>query len=1389
MSEVTDIYTLYMPMERRQAIANAYPLPDRINGSVLFADISGFTALTTTLVEELGPERGVELLTNQLNQVYGDLINQVHRYRGSVISFAGDAITCWFDQDNGARATAAGIAMQRVMMRYSAVITAANTAVEFGIKVAVTAGAARRLLVGNPRINTMDVIAGRLLDRVAAAEQQIQQGEIIVGREVVAQLGESIIVDEWREANGESFAVIANDNHEIEPNPWPSLPPINQEISRDWLLPPIYERLAEGLGEFIAELRPAVTFFLKFSGIDYDQDEDAGHKLNAYIRWVQSVLARYEAYLLQITMGDKGSYLYTLFGAPTAHEDDAARAVAAAIDLQTPPEHLGFIQNVQIGISQGVIYAGAYGSEARHTYAGLGDQVNMAARLMSAAKPGQTLVSGTVAKTAVRYTFQNLGTMILKGKKEPQSVFAVQAQESARLDDSLKGRSLVPMVGRTAEQAYLQARLEQLQAGISSIVIIEGEAGIGKSRLVADLQERATQLQVRFLIGLGDAIAQNTPYHAWRSVFLGLFGIKEGDKGTAVQEKAYTHLLHLPALQERIPLLNSVLPLNIPDNELTAQMSGDVRAGNTRDILTAILAQLSSPLLLILEDAHWFDSASWALMEQVRKTVAPLMLAIITRPMQLTESPSHSQPPEYKQLLVDENTHHLHLNSLPAEDAIALVCRRLGVNSLPEPVAELIIDRAEGHPFFSEEMAYALRDTGHIQIENGRCHLVDPATRFRNLDFPDTIQGVITSRVDRLSPGQQLTLKVASVIGRVFPYQTLHDIHPIVQDKPNLNTYLDTLERLEITPQETPPPKVSYIFKHITFQEVAYNLLLFSQRRQLHSGIAEWLETVNAQDLSPYFPLLAHHWTRAEVPEKAINYLEKAGEQALRNGAYREAIDFIQQALTLADTNQLLTDKASNGQPIVLSSQHPFANIRPAYWQLLLGEAHFGLGQLVESRVYFLNALRLLGWPMPITVGDVRKSLLREFLHYLWLVTLPDKVRLRLNPSTPDTRTRQLAAARAYEPLGLVYYFANETLPAVYTALHRFILAKEAGMATSELARGYASVCGIFMLAQMYRLGQEYGRQARNITREIKDQPALAWALLSTSVFSIGVTPWPEIEAWLQEAIQLNKRLQDKRSLGDSISVLRNVYYFQGKFQDSYECALELQKVGTDSGNLEHQAWGITGQANANLQMGDINTALSLYNASIASFPEIAEDDVHEAETNGLMAVAYLRQDNLVAAKDAADRVAEKMMDTLPASYVLFNAFAGMTQVYLALWEKAVVNGESSTNLRTLAKKACKAMARFARLHPVGRPRRWLYTGWCHSLAGSTRKAERAWRKSLNLAQTMDMAYEEGLVHVEIGRHLDISNPARANHLAEAIAIFERLNAADDLAVAVKIDS
>lgn len=1369
MPELHEVISAYVPLARRFALMRGQPLPERATGAVLFADISGFTPLTAVLAQELGPERGVEMLSDQLNQVYGALINKVHQYGGSVISFGGDAFTCWFHEDDGIVATAVALAMQRIMIRFSAVITPNNAAIPFAIKISVAAGELSWFLVGQPRIMTIDVMAGRLMDRVAEAGDLTEQDEILLGAEVAAVLDDSAIV-EWRTGeSGEQYGVLGQVDLPPPAVLPDMLPQLSAEQSRDWLLPPVYQRLSQGLGDFLAELRPAVALFAKFDGIDYDNDPNAGDKLNDFICWVQETLARYEGYLLQIIMGDKGSHFYALFGAPIAHEDDEARAVASALDLQNRPDSLAFIEHMQIGISQGMMYVGSYGGYQRRTYSGLGEQVNMAARLMSKAGRNEIWVSEPIQETAVRYAYTPKGLIKFKGIEEPQPVFQVNERRAERKDSLLKGRGLVEMVGRDAEKAVLVERLRWLENGRSSRTIVEGEAGIGKSRLVADLQAIAGQQGVSVLLGAGDAIEQHTPYHAWRSVFRTLFGVAELDDDEEIKNKV---LVQLPdSLQERAPLLNAVLPLHLPENALTSQLAGDVRAVNTRELLVTLLEQIpdSPHFLLILEDGHWFDSASWALLEAVHRALDGIMLVLVTRPLSTTAVTAvyDTTPPEYRRLHEDPDTAHLLLTMLQPHEATTLVCRRLGIQQLPPIIDDLIQERAEGHPFFSEELAYALRDSGLIRVENGRCDLLAPPAAFQTLEFPDTIQGVITSRIDKLDPGQQLTLKVASVIGRVFLYKALHNIHPVDNDRERLRAYLETLDELDITPLETPEPEMSYIFKHVTIQEVAYSLLLFAQRKQLHQHIAEWVEASNAIDLVPHYPLLAHHWSRAEVPEKAILYLENAGQEAFRNGAFREVIDFIQEAVVLAET------LPPNRDDFVLD------DFRRAKWQLLLGDAHFGLGQLTESRKYFLTALDLLGWPMPEKpLARTVRQLGIQVAHYLWLVAVPEKIRFFFDRPTPEDNARKLTAAHAYEPLGLVYYFSSETNQAVYTALHRFILAKKATEATSELSRGYASVCGIFMLVGLHRFGLEYGRQARRIARQINDIPALAWAYLSTSVFTIGVGKWHNIEGWLKKGVELNQRLLDKRNLGDTVGTLINVLFAQDKYQESAEASRQLQTLGRESGNLEHVAWGITGEANATLRLGDPARAIELYQQSLTRFKDIEEDYVHEAETIGMLALAYLREGRLDEAEALVEQIVALIPDQIPSSYVLFPAFAAVSQTYITIWEQ---RGGNTAVQQKLA-RSIKALNRFARHHPIGKPRSLTYAGKEAWLRGNKRKAFRLWRKAIKAANQKEMRYEQGLAHWMVTAHLDPTAADRDAYLTVAKQRFAEIGAQWELA-------
>jgi predicted ATPase len=264
-----------------------------------------------------------------------------------------------------------------------------------------------------------------------------------------------------------------------------------------------------------------------------------------------------------------------------------------------------------------------------------------------------------------------------------------------------------------------------------------------------------------------------------------------------------------------------------------------------------------------------------------------------------------ARPAAYDQLAEAENTQRLVLDSMAPEETLSLVCQRLGVDQLPDPVAGLIREKAQGNPFFSEEIAYALRDSGQIQVAAGTCVLAPGLESLDRLNFPDTVQGVITSRIDRLTPQQQLGLKVASTIGQIFAFTTFAEIYPIAEDRHLLRETTEALNKLEITLLETPDPDLSYIFKHIITRDVAYNLMLYAQRERLHRTIAEWFEKSYQQELTAHYPLLAHHWSLAAgehredkaAVAKARFYLQGAGEQAMAAGAFPDAVVFFRQAL------------------------------------------------------------------------------------------------------------------------------------------------------------------------------------------------------------------------------------------------------------------------------------------------------------------------------------------------------------------------------------------------------------------------------------------------------------------------------------------------------------
>lgn len=890
-----ELLSTYLPMDRRQALAAGNSLPDRGTASVLFADIAGFTPLTEALVTSLGPRRGAEELTRLLNTVYTALVSRVHHFGGSVICFIGDALIGCFNDDQGSHALACALQMQETMEQFQTVPVPQGGPVSLAMKAAVAAGPVRRFLVGNPQVQLLDLLAGATVDQLAEAEHVATRGEVIATPEVARRAGHQLVIDEWRGP----FAVVRELKEQVAPMPWPALfyNALTPQQLRSYLLPPVFDRVASGHGEFLAELRPIVALFLRFGGLDYDHDNEARGKLDAFAGWVQRVLSRYGGYLLLLTAGDKGSHLYAVFGALDAHEDDCERAVAAAIDLKQPPTELDFISGTQIGVSQGRARVGAYGGETRRTYSALGEAVNLAARLMEAAPVGEIRCSRQVYELARRrWDFETLPKVTLKGIAQAQALYRPMARARKR---AIRDES--DLIGRRAELETLKNSVQMAQAGSRRLLLLEGEAGIGKSRLVNELCQLATGSGIAWLLGAGDSVEQHTPYRAWREIMLSLFNLNDGMDMPEQRHRVQEQVTDLSVTYEdRAPLLNDIIGLDFPETNLTRSYDPKLRQASLAALVGELLERKIAiePLVLIVEDAHWLDSLSWELAVSVARALVeqPLLLVLTLRPL---EEPVR---PQYSALSKLEGAQRLRLESLPFEETVALAAAQLGLASsaLPADVAELVAERAAGNPFFASELICALRDRGLIVVEDGDCTVVGDTAALRE-SVPDTLEGVVLSRLDRLSAEQQLTLKVAAVIGRSFLFRTLHEVYPkqILEDE--LQTHLAGLSQRSLTLLEAEEPEPSYVFKHVFTQQVTYDTLLFGQRRELHRTVAGWYEQSYAENLSPHYQLLVFHWNRAGNAEYEYRYCRLAGQQAATQYANAEAITYFSRALELIE--------------------------------------------------------------------------------------------------------------------------------------------------------------------------------------------------------------------------------------------------------------------------------------------------------------------------------------------------------------------------------------------------------------------------------------------------------------------------------------------------------
>jgi adenylate cyclase len=1106
----------YLAPDRLHALASNTMLPETADGSALLADISGFTPATEQLRLMLGARRGAEELAVHLNRVYDTLIAVVDRHDGSIIGFAGDAITCWFGGDTSAeQATACGFALLAAMAQVEHVVLPEGPTLLLGLKIAITSGTARRLAVGDSDIQLMDVLTGTMITKLAIGEELAERGEILVDSTTVNRLGDTVEIRAWRDHSQGRFAAL--DSFAPAAQPPLSLPTEDLTLADNIVSPWILPALRAGVEAFPIELRPVTALFVGFSGIDFD-DLNVHDRLDRFVKLAQQIVTGYAGNVLQLTIGDKGSYLYAAFGAPFAHEDDPARALNAAIDLREQAEQLGYLDPLRIGISRGIMRTGAYGGVTRRTYGVLGDEVNLAARLMSISDPGTILISDSMLTARLdHFTLQSLSLIQVKGKSQPVRVFQVVG----RRDHSFEQRFYTtPLVGRDdVLQQIGNALVPILQAKHAGLIYIHGQAGMGKSRLAFEAQQRLqAQANVTWVIGQADQLSLS-PLSAFVYFLRPFFGQRrENDSAAnlAAFDEVFNGLLAFADESNRADLLlyrsflAGLAGVHIPsvsyesideklriDNQIAAIKSW-ARAECRRQ-----------PLVIQLEDVQWLDASSLRTVQQLTYNIEDVPLSIVLTSRHNDDGTFFSIPDIYS-----VPVHVVDLNRL-SDIGVQSIAEAVLRGEISDRLAQLILERAEGNPFFTEQLVLDLKERGVLIQIDMLWNLQPDATA----EVPSSVNAVLIARLDRLAARVKGVVQTASVLGREFEVGILSrmlresDIPAIREaERESIWSGLD---------------EIRYLFRHALLRDAAYAMQAQERLKMLHRLAAETMETLYS-DNDRHYDVLLEHWQGAQVADKILHYTVPVCERLVNITAdFTRAERFLREALALGNTHS---------RTILLT---------------LLAEVAEFRGDLPTAIAYYQDALNSPDIDVTLQVRTMN-GLGNVYLIRAELEKVTDIMGRAL--TLAREHQEQLGTARALSTLGSVAYQQGDYPTARAHHEESLQLYRELNL-LSGIVTCLNNLAGVATVKGDIDEARQYLDQCLLLARQVGDRQRVSNVLNALGNLAIHEGNFVAARRYYEEGLTIKRDIGARLGIGNSLANLAIVAVEQGNLEEGHVLA------------------------------------------------------------------------------------------------------------------------------------------------------------------------------------------------------------------------------------------
>lgn len=1095
----------------------------------LFVDLSGFTQMTVKLMEH-GIE-GAEVLADILVSLFDPLVNIVYEQNGFITGFAGDAFTALFPLDSTVESSrppafnhglAAASAIHEWVSSNHRVETKFG-GFEFQVKLGLGTGQVEWGIIQTAPDSHLHTyyFKGEAIERCASAEHAARVDQIIITEDIRTLLGDDISASKVNSG----FYLLESVHTDLPQPQGVTLPEMSRADQAAFVPPDVLDMEARG------EFRLVTTVFISIRKLNSQET------LMQFLQLIFRLLKQYSGTLTRLDFGDKGCNLLLFWGAPVHFENDLSRALSFALQLkELAAAELDATEPLfRIGMTHRRMYAGFAGANLQGEFTCYGHGINMAARMMMQAKWGEIWLDEQVAREATAdFQVHFLERLPFKGFSEPQPVFTLQGRLELGRSRHFDGA----FVGREAEMSQLRQLTQPLfgqgEHRFSGVAYIYGEAGMGKSRIVHELrQELLAHHSTFWMYCPADEILRQSlnPFRYFLRTFFQQQLNLSLDENKARFEQRYAKLLAdlqpfattathkeiIDKVAQDRETLGGMIDISYP-NSIFEQLDPKLRFENIlgafKNLCKAI--SLQQPLVISLDDAQWLDDDSKQMLQHLTRNVSefPILILCVAR-------------------YLDSNTPFL-LNldrDIPRVTIDLNVFQRSGIQTLAEQtlkqgISDAVTDFLErktgGNPFFIEQLALDLKEQGFL-IEQERDGITVLDLNKTELDsLPTTISGVLIARLDRLSHQVQETIKAAAVIGQEFEVRLLSHLLK--------RRVLETVKEAEKGRIWSEIQELQYIFKHTLFRDAAYEMQLRSRLRELHRQVAQALESLYADKLRGFFADLAFHYEKAEVQEKAIEYLEKAGDQARENFHNQVAIDFYQRLL-----GQL------NNAPKELSLA---ADIN-----LRLGSILERIGKWEEARSDYQASLDIataLGDELAQAraCGSIGSTHSKKSEYETAIKYYERALGIR------QTHNDSLGMSRSLGELSWTYLAQGDFDKAEALAHQKMALCERINDRLG-LARANVTLGNIKLRRGALKEALSLYEQSTVIYTQLNDNARIASTRMNTGVTAMRMGQYETAQNHLQASLETFRKIGDVPHISNVLSITGAVYYYQNKLEQA----------------------------------------------------------------------------------------------------------------------------------------------------------------------------------------------------------------------------------------------